>query len=41
MSGLIVVPQSMGTGQAIADLSFISAVSTQTEMNGATVWLPL
>jgi hypothetical protein len=41
MSGLIVVPQSLGTGQVIADLAFVATVSTEAEMKDATVWLPL
>jgi len=41
MSGLIVVPQSLGTARAIADLHFVADVSTNEEMENATVWLPL
>ena len=41
MSGLNVVPQSLGTARAIADLRFVAGVCTDEEMENATVWLPL
>jgi hypothetical protein len=41
MSGLIVIPQSLGVGKSIADLRFAAEVSSPEEMKGATVWLPL
>jgi Domain of unknown function (DUF5615) len=41
MSGLIVVPQSLGTARAIADLRFVAEISTNDEMENATIWLPL
>lgn len=41
MAGLIVTPQSLAIGKAIADLRFVAEVSTTAEMSGATLWLPL
>lgn len=41
MTGLIVIPQSLGTGKAIADLRFVAEVCSLEEMNAATLWLPL
>lgn len=41
MSGLIVVPQSLPTAKAIADLACVADVTTDAEMQNVTVWLPL
>lgn len=41
MSGLIVVPQTLGTGPAITDLHFVAEVAGADEFQDATIWLPL
>ena len=41
MSGLIVVPQSLGTGPAITDLHFVADASSDEELQNATIWVPL
>ena len=41
MSGLIVVPQRLAIGRAIAELRLVAELVTDQEMNGATIWLPL
>lgn len=41
MTGLIIIPQSLGIGKAIADLRFVAEICSPEEMNGVTVWLPL
>lgn len=41
MSGLIVVPQSLSTARAIADLAYIAEESDDDEFAKGTVWLPL
>jgi uncharacterized protein DUF5615 len=41
MSGLIVVPQSVDIGRAIADLCFVAEVASDQEMDAAIVWLPI
>jgi hypothetical protein len=41
MTGLIVIPQSLGIGKAVSDLCFVAKVCSPEEMSAATVWLPL
>jgi hypothetical protein len=41
MSGLIVVPQSLSTAKAIADLAYVAEFATAAEMQNVTAWLPL
>jgi hypothetical protein len=41
MSGLIVVPQKLAIGRAITEIRLVAELATESEMQGATLWLPV